>query len=122
MRNNYRASAVVEIDMYGPLKVKVLRSRLEKAIRQMMTSGQRSAVRVKHVKVKAPPRPKKPSGQSIGVRRAIKAAGNGFRLARAVGITPAAIYRWTDIPVERVKIVAKVTGLPRERLRPDIFT
>lgn len=56
-----------------------------------------------------------------GVRAAVKAAGNGFRLARDLGLTPAAIYRWDRIPSERIKDVERVTGVRREKLRPDLY-
>ena len=48
--------------------------------------------------------------------------GGPSALALALGnITPQAVGQWRKIPVERVNDVARVTGIPREKLRPDIF-
>ncbi len=43
------------------------------------------------------------------------------RLARDLGITHGAVNQWRRIPAERVADVERLTGIPRERQRPDIF-
>jgi DNA-binding transcriptional regulator YdaS (Cro superfamily) len=62
-------------------------------------------------------RPKSPQ-----VERAIAAAGGLGPLSKALGITKQAVGAWYAIPAERVLDVEKLTGIPREKLRPDIFT
>ena len=50
--------------------------------------------------------------------------GNPGRIAQmseALGISKQAIYKWKKTPVERVREVEKITGIPREILLPDIF-
>lgn len=47
--------------------------------------------------------------------------GRRLALARALGVTPGAISMWTHVPAERVVHVEKATGIPREKLRPDLF-
>lgn len=42
-------------------------------------------------------------------------------LARALGISHAAIRQWTRVPAERVVEVERITGIPREALRPDLY-
>lgn len=46
-------------------------------------------------------------------------------LGRMVGVTRATVLRWEDgtrrIGVTLLPRVAQVTGIPREKLRPDIF-
>lgn len=44
-------------------------------------------------------------------------------LADKIGVTQGAISQWLKrgVPPRRVKAVEKVTGIPRERLRPDIY-
>lgn len=43
-------------------------------------------------------------------------------LARGLGITHAAVRQWGDrIPAERVVEVERLTGIPREALRPDLY-
>jgi DNA-binding transcriptional regulator YdaS (Cro superfamily) len=36
-------------------------------------------------------------------------------------ITPQAISQWRRVPAERAADVAKVSGVPVEQLRPDVF-
>lgn len=56
-----------------------------------------------------------------GLQKALDAAGNANRLALALGITRASIYRWKCIPAERVVDVEKALGIPRKQLRPDLY-
>lgn len=43
------------------------------------------------------------------------------KIAKALGILPSAVCQWRAIPAERVVDVERVTGIPRELLRPDLF-
>ena len=49
--------------------------------------------------------------------------GRGSKLAADLEVSPSAISQWaeTQIPAERVFKVAKLIGIPAEKLRPDIF-
>ena len=42
-------------------------------------------------------------------------------LAKHLGVTRQAISDWPAVPIERLRDVEKFTGIPREKLRPDIF-
>jgi DNA-binding transcriptional regulator YdaS (Cro superfamily) len=42
-------------------------------------------------------------------------------VARALGVTRGAVTKWQQVPAERVLAVEKATGIPRERLRPDLY-
>lgn len=44
-------------------------------------------------------------------------------LARLIKADPATITRWSQyrVPAERVIDVERLTGIPRERLRPDLY-
>jgi len=55
------------------------------------------------------------------VDEAAKAVGGIRQLADKLAITYQAVRKWRQIPVERVFDVERATGIPRERLRPDIF-
>jgi DNA-binding transcriptional regulator YdaS (Cro superfamily) len=52
---------------------------------------------------------------------AIATAGGLERLGLAIGITAQAVWKWNRVPANRVIAVERATGIPRERLRPDIF-
>jgi DNA-binding transcriptional regulator YdaS (Cro superfamily) len=43
------------------------------------------------------------------------------RLAREIGVTRGAVAQWEQVPAERLGVVSRVTGIPIERLRPDLF-
>ena len=59
--------------------------------------------------------------KEAALARAIRAAGNQDKLARALGITSGAISQWDRIPLNRVLDVERATGIPRYELRPDFF-
>lgn len=44
-------------------------------------------------------------------------------LANALGVDKSLVTRWAQkrVPVERVADVERVTGIPRQKLRPDVF-
>jgi hypothetical protein len=56
-----------------------------------------------------------------GLRLAIEAAGSMGKLGRKLGISAQAIQQWRQVPADRIVAVEEVTGVPRERLRPDLF-
>ena len=43
------------------------------------------------------------------------------RIGQACGITAQAVCLWSKVPILRVFQVEKLTGIPRETLRPDIY-
>jgi DNA-binding transcriptional regulator YdaS (Cro superfamily) len=40
-------------------------------------------------------------------------------IAQAIGIRVQAVSQWRRVPIERVDVVARVTGIPAQKLRPD---
>lgn len=42
-------------------------------------------------------------------------------MAKQLGISVQAIYKWEVVPLNRVRAVSDLTGIPREELRPDVF-
>jgi len=56
------------------------------------------------------------------IRTAIEKAGGMRALARGIGVSYQAIQSWKKrIPAERVLDVERATGIPRDRLRPDLY-
>lgn len=47
--------------------------------------------------------------------------GLARKIADACGINDSAVSQWRRVPAQRVLDVERVTGVPREILRPDIF-
>jgi TorA maturation chaperone TorD len=56
-----------------------------------------------------------------GLNEAILAAGGVTELARRIGIAQPSVSNWDRIPAERVLSVEAATGVPRMRLRPDLY-
>jgi TorA maturation chaperone TorD len=56
-----------------------------------------------------------------GLNEAIRAAGSVSELARRIGIAQPSVSNWERVPAERVLAVEAVTGVPRVRLRPDLY-
>jgi DNA-binding transcriptional regulator YdaS (Cro superfamily) len=56
-----------------------------------------------------------------GLRMAIQAAGTRYRLAKLLGLTHVSVLQWARVPVGRVLQVEQVTGVPREKLRPELY-
>ena len=55
-------------------------------------------------------------------RKWLKAeSGRQNVLADALGITHSAIAQWQQIPADRVVAVEKHTGIPRQKLRTDLY-
>ncbi|XYD07449.1 Cro/CI family transcriptional regulator [Methylobacterium sp. NMS12] len=55
------------------------------------------------------------------LQRAFKSRGDAIRVARALGISPQAVSQWRRIPPLRVLDVERVTKIPRQQLRPDLY-
>ena len=42
-------------------------------------------------------------------------------ISRALGMTKGGVTRWQIVPADRVVEVERITGIPREQLRPDLY-
>lgn len=56
-----------------------------------------------------------------GLKQAIERAGGTRKLAKMLGITRQAIEKWTSIPARHIIVIERLTGVPREKLRPDLY-
>jgi DNA-binding transcriptional regulator YdaS (Cro superfamily) len=85
----------------------------------------RSVTRAKNLEAARPYRPKKyqkrNNAECPGLVAALSASRSKKALAVALGISGEAVNNWKRVPVERVLEVEKITGVPREELRPDIY-
>lgn len=43
------------------------------------------------------------------------------RLAKQLGIAHQSFYSWSRVPAERVIEFERITGIPRQELRPDLY-
>jgi DNA-binding transcriptional regulator YdaS (Cro superfamily) len=57
-----------------------------------------------------------------GMELALDAAGGVSALARLLKILPSAVRKWRKVPDHRIVEIEKKTGVPREKLRPDLYT
>jgi DNA-binding transcriptional regulator YdaS (Cro superfamily) len=56
-----------------------------------------------------------------GLKAAINRAGGIDEFARLLGITASAVSQWKQVPAERALQIELITGIPRDKLRPDLF-
>ena len=56
-----------------------------------------------------------------GLKEAIENAGNPAKLAAKLGVSRQAVSKWEDVPMRHIIAIEKATGVPRERLRPDLY-
>jgi DNA-binding transcriptional regulator YdaS (Cro superfamily) len=64
-----------------------------------------------------------PSTAAAGLAAAVEVAGSKAALARLLGVHRTAIYIWMrgGIPAKHVPRIERITGVPRHRLRPDLW-
>lgn len=57
------------------------------------------------------------------IEKAINAAGGLSKLADLLNVKPQVVHNWRSrgIPAERVLEVERVTGIPRHKLRSDLY-
>ena len=56
-----------------------------------------------------------------GLDEVFRSTGGASELARRLGISQPSVSSWTRVPASRVAAVGAVTGVPRNRLRPDLY-
>lgn len=59
--------------------------------------------------------------RDAGLIEAINAVGTLKAIADACSVTLQCVSGWTRVPPEHVIAVEAVSGVPRERLRPDLY-
>jgi len=60
----------------------------------------------------------------MDLERVFREAGGVTRIARHFGIHHSAVCQWRvrgEIPAERVPEIARLSGVPRHELRPDLW-
>ena len=58
---------------------------------------------------------------TITIKDIAAKVGGVVSLSKQLGLSRGAVSQWDKVPLERVSAVAKLTGIPRELLRPDVF-
>jgi len=53
--------------------------------------------------------------------RAVELAGGPVRVATWCGVTPQAVRQWHRVPMDHVRTLGLMTGLPPHYLRPDRY-
>jgi DNA-binding transcriptional regulator YdaS (Cro superfamily) len=51
----------------------------------------------------------------------LKAVGGYRALGRHLGISHQAITHWKQVPAKHLVAIEKISGVPRERLRPELY-
>ena len=52
---------------------------------------------------------------------AISAAGSRYALAKSLGLRPQTVQEWQRVPVERIIEIEQKFGVPREKMRPELY-
>lgn len=60
-------------------------------------------------------------GEALAEAKRVIRGNTGLAEALSGKITPQAVSQWKQVPAERVLDVERVTGVPRHRLRPDLY-
>lgn len=47
--------------------------------------------------------------------------GRRVELAKRLGVRPSAISQWRQVPAHRTAAIEAATGIPRQKLRPDLY-
>lgn len=47
--------------------------------------------------------------------------GTASALAARLGVTRQSVSAWKCVPMKYVKLIEKDTGIPRDKLRPDVY-
>lgn len=57
------------------------------------------------------------------IKDAVKKAGGRGAVARSLNVTPEAVRQWevVKLPAERAVDLARLSGVPRSLLRPDLW-
>lgn len=56
------------------------------------------------------------------VEEVVQKGGGGAALAAKLGIkSRQAVYQWTRVPAAHVLKCEEITGVPRHRMRPDLY-
>lgn len=58
---------------------------------------------------------------NAALNEAAKAAGGIGPLSEKLGLSYQAVWKWRQIPAHQVIAIERLTGIPRERLRPDLY-
>ncbi len=63
----------------------------------------------------------KQRARSRALASVIKAAGGVSELSRQLKVRRQAVSAWKRVPLNRLVKVSKITGIPREKIRPDLY-
>ena len=53
--------------------------------------------------------------------RVLEAAGGPSKVAEYLGLVPSAVTQWTRVPARHIHRLEKLTGIPAQDIRPDLW-
>ena len=59
--------------------------------------------------------------RDAALQRLLLRVGGPVRLARQLGLTPAAVSNWQRVPPARMPAIEMLTGVKPRALRPDLY-
>jgi hypothetical protein len=61
------------------------------------------------------------AAMNAGLKEAVERAGGIVKLAKRLGLSHQAVYYWKEVPSRHIIAIEQATGVPREKLRPDLY-
>ena len=58
---------------------------------------------------------------NVAATKAIRLAGGITKVAEALRISKQAVSAWRDVPPRYVVTLERLSGIPRQKIRPDVF-
>lgn len=55
------------------------------------------------------------------IRKIAQSVGGIVALSQRLGLSRGAVSQWREVPANRIVEVERLTGVPREELRPDLY-
>lgn len=57
----------------------------------------------------------------MNIKKVIKKAGGPVRVSKLLGISHQAVGQWKSVPPKWVIKIEELSGIPRTKIRPDIY-
>jgi len=57
----------------------------------------------------------------MDIKELLAKAGGAYKVAAEIDVASQWVYQWKQVPAKHVVAVSRLSGVPPEQIRPDIF-